>query len=524
MEPRIAQDISDFRELREKGFIYVDKTEPLYRLVEGIDIGGKLFFISRPRRFGKSLMLSTLECIFRGKRDLFKGLAIDKLDYDWAEYPILHFNFATMDVETLEAFKAGFVVRVRRSLEEAGADYDPTQAPNDNFADAISSLARKRGKPVVVLIDEYDAPVGAALSDPKKASSIRATLSAFYGEIKNNASNIRFMMMTGVTRFTQLSVFSALNNLNDLTMDARYATLLGYTEEELEANFSPSLHAHADIMDLSYEDYRAELRRWYNGYRFSPDSDVRVYNPVAIAKTLGQKRKTFAPTWTKTGTPSVLINYLSDHELTEMDYDNVENISEEALDICRLEAILPVSILYQSGYLTIKDYSEWGFTLGVPNEEVRRGLASLLAQYATKDFAVDYHGSLCTLLGKGDFQGFFAKLKALYAHLTYGSTEERVHESSYLRPLYALLASHPALRVIAEDTQAQGRADLVVESQRNAYIFEFKVDKTAAEAIAQIKARGYAEPYRALGKPIYLIGLNFKSENHTLDDALVESL
>ena len=178
-------------------------------------------------------MLSTLKYIFQGRRDLFQGLAIDKMDYDWAEYPILHFNFATMDVETLEGFKAGFVARVRRSLKEAGADYDPTQAPNDNFADAISFLSRERGKPVVVLIDEYDAPVGAALSDPAKATAIRATLSAFYGEIKNSASDIRFMMMTGVTRFTQLSVFSALNNLNDLTMDARYATLLGYTEEEL---------------------------------------------------------------------------------------------------------------------------------------------------------------------------------------------------------------------------------------------------------------------------------------------------
>ena len=518
----IAQSVYDFRIMREKGYRYVDKTDLLYPLVTRD--GDAFYFISRPRRFGKSLMLSTLECIFRGRRDLFKGLAIDKLDYDWAEYPILHFNFATMKVETLELFTQQFVERVSRTIEAAGGTYNPAVTPDTNFSDAIRFLARERGKPVVVLIDEYDAPVSAALNDPAKATAIRATLSSFYGEIKNNASDIRFMMMTGVTRFTQLSVFSALNNLNDLTMESRYATLLGYTEEELDANFDEDMREHAQVMGLSYEDYRAELRRWYNGYRFAKNSSVRVYNPVSVAKTIGPKEPTFAPTWTKTGTPSVLINYLSDHELTEMDYDNVENISEEALDICRLEAILPVSILYQSGYLTIKDYSEWGFTLGVPNEEVRRGLASLLAQYATKDFAVDYHGSLCALLGKCDFQSFFAKLKALYAHLTYGSTEAHVHESSYLRPLYALLASHPALRVIAEDTQAQGRADLVVESQRNVYIFEFKVDKTAAEAIAQIKGRGYAEPYKALGKPIYLIGLNFKSENHALDDAVVEAL
>ena len=522
MGQKIAQGVYDFRIMREDGYVYVDKTALLGDLVTG----GRdaYYFISRPRRFGKSLMLSTLKYIFQGKRELFKGLAIDKMDYDWAEYPVLHFNFATMKVETLALFEQQFVERVSRTIEAAGGTYNPAVTPDTNFADAIRFLAQERGKPVVLLIDEYDAPVGAALSDPAKATAIRATLSSFYGEIKNNAADVRFMMMTGVTRFTQLSVFSALNNLNDLTMDSRYATLLGYTEEELEANFSPSLHAHADIMGLPYEDYRAELRRWYNGYRFAKNNAVRVYNPVAIAKTIGPKEPTFAPTWSKTGTPSVLINYLSDHELTEMDYDNVENISEDDLDICRLEAILPVSILYQSGYLTIKDYSEWGFTLGVPNEEVRRGLALLLAQYATKGFAVDYHGSLCMLLGKCDFQGFFAKLKALYAHLTYGSTEIRVHESSYLRPLYALLASHPALRVIAEDTQAKGRADLVVESQRNVFIFELKVDKSAAEAIAQIKANGYAEPYKALGKPIYLIGLNFKSATHSLDDAVVEPL
>ena len=522
MEQKSAQDIADFRELREKGYVYVDKTALLYSLVTRY--GDAFYFISRPEHFGKTLMLSTLEYLFRGERELFKGLAIDKMDYVWKSYPILHFNFSGLNVETLEAFEIDFRNHVKKVLIEAGCKWDDTISSHAHFARAIYFLKQNRGKSVVILIDDYDAPTNAALNDVAKAKAIRSEVINFCSEIKNNVGDIHFSMMTGITRYVPDSIFSTLNNLIDLTMASRYATLLGYTEEELEANFSPSLHAHADIMGLPYEDYRAELRRWYNGYRFSPDCETRVYNPVAIAKTLGAKRKIFAPTWSKTGTPSVLINYLSDHELTEMDYDNVENISEEALDICRLEAILPVSILYQSGYLTIKDYSEWGFTLGVPNEEVRRGLASLLAQYATKDFAVDYHGSLCTLLGKGDFPCFFAKLKALYAHLTYGFTEARVHESGYLRPLYALLASHPALRVIAEDTQAQGRADLVVESQRNVYVFELKVDKSAAEALAQIKANGYAEPYRALDKPIHLIGLNFKSENHSLDDAVVETL
>ncbi len=525
MEQKIAQDIADFRELREKKFVYVDKTEPLYRLVEGIDIGGKLFFISRPRRFGKSLMLSTLECIFRGERELFKGLAIDKMDYDWAEYPILHFNFATMDVTTLAGFQNAFLERVTQTFQGAKVDYDPTWTPAGNFAKAIKTLAAKRGKPVVILIDEYDAPVGATLDDIEKAKAIRAILSAFYGEIKNNASNIRFMMMTGVTRFTQLSVFSALNNLNDLTMDSRYATLLGYTEEELEANFSPSLHAHAEVMGLSYQDYRAELRRWYNGYRFTPDCETRVYNPVSIAKTIGPKRKFFVPTWSKTGRSSALINYLTMHDIDGRDYENIRGVTETALDICRLEALTPIAMLYQGGYLTIKDFKNPLFTLGIPNEEVRLDLNSLLLQYAAQEEGGEtFRDTTCFSLMEADFETFFTQLRALYAHLPYGSTETRVPEPAYQRVLYVLLASWSPFRVTAEDRQAQGRADIVAESDERVFIFELKVDKTAAEALAQIKESGYAEPYRALGKPIHLIGLNFASATHSLSDTVVEAL
>ncbi len=523
MGQKIAQSVYDFRIMREKGYRYVDKTDLLYPLVTRD--GDAFYFISRPRRFGKSLMLSTLECIFRGRRDLFQGLAIDKLDYDWAEYPILHFNFATMKVETFELFTQQFVERVSRTIEAAGGTYNPAVTPDTNFADAIRFLARERGKPVVVLIDEYDAPVSASLNDIEKATAIRATLSSFYGEIKNNASNIRFMMMTGVTRFTQLSVFSALNNLNDLTMDARYATLLGYTEEELDANFDEDLHEHAQVMGLSYEDYRAELRRWYNGYRFAKNNAVRVYNPVAIAKTLGAKEPTFSPTWSKTGRPSALMNYLSMRDIDNRDYENVRGITESALDVCRLEAIQPVSMFYQSGYLTIKDVKHSLFTLGIPNEEVRLDLNSLLAQYAAQEEGGEaFRDAACFSLMEADFEAFFTQVRALFAHLPYGSTEVRVPEAGYQRILYVLFASWLPFRVTAEDRQAQGRADLVVESDERVFIFELKVDGTAAEAIAQIKERGYAEPYRALGKPIHLIGLNFKSENHTLDETAVETL
>ncbi len=521
-EEKIAQGTYDFRNMRKDGYRYVDKTALLYPLVtRGMD---SFFFISRPRRFGKSLMLSTLECLFRGERELFKGLAIDKMDYDWAEYPILHFNFGTMDVTTLESFYAGLVTRVRQAFENVGVAYDPALAPNDNFSNAIRFLARDRGKPVVILIDEYDAPVGHALNDIKKATAIRAKLSAFYGEIKNNVGNIRFMMMTGVTRFTQLSVFSALNNLTDLTMDERYATLLGYTDEELGANFSKTLHRHAEVMGLSYEDYREKLRWWYNGYRFSPDCEEKVYNPFAIGQILGALKRRFTGTWIATGQTSTVINYFKNNQLAELDYENVEDISEEDLDVCGLENIRPIAMLYQGGYLTIKDFQDGVFTLGIPDEEVRRALNSQLVQKFAEKNGDQYRNATCRALKQANFDAFFGNLSDLYAHLTYGPKEDSVQEFSFQRILYVLLTSSGFFRVTAEDRQSHGRADLVAETPERVFVFELKVDDTPQEAIDQIKEKGYAEPYRHSGKEVHLIGLSFDGKTRRLTGTAADRL
>ena len=519
-EEKIAQGTYDFRVMREDGFRYVDKTALLYPLVtRGRD---SFFFISRPRRFGKSLMLSTLECLFRGERELFKGLAIDKMDYDWAEYPILHFNFGTMDVTTFEAFLAGFVARVQEVIENAKVTYNPTLAPNDNFSRAIKALARERGKPVVILIDEYDAPVGAALNDIEKATAIRAKLSAFYGEIKNNVGNIRFMMMTGVTKFTQLSVFSALNNLTDLTLQPEAATLLGYTEEELEANFSKSLHRHAEVMGLSYEDYRGQLRWWYNGYRFSPDSEVKVYNPLAIARTLLRRKTYFEPTWSETGHSTALMKYLSTHPLTARDYECIPEVERSVFDVYDLDNIGYKTFLYQGGYLTIKDFDPIsGYTLGIPNEDVRQDLNQILVDQTLKgDNSLGWSKARTALL-KYDFPTFFTCLKSFYARLTYGAKEEHVNEASYQRSLFVLLTAG-GLRVVSEDTQAQGRADLVADAFGRVFIFELKVGGTAEEALAQIRDRRYDLPYLASAQTIHRIGLVFDPKTHQLLDTAVE--
>ena len=522
MEQKIAQSVYDFRKLREDGYVYVDKTAHLYPLLtRGSD---SFFFISRPRRFGKSLMLSTLACLFRGERDLFKGLAIDKLDYDWAEYPVLHFSFAGIKSKTAEAFDADFKTCLEDAFAAAKAPWNPTISPGANLRRAIRSLAADSGKSVVVLIDEYDAPVSHALADIKLATAIRQDLADFYIQIKECASDIRFMMMTGVTKFAQLSVFSALNNLVDLTLDGNFASLLGYTDEELDANFAPSLQAHAKVMGLSDADYRAELRHWYNGYRFSPDCTTKVYNPVAIARTLIRKKTYFETTWSETGHASALMRYLEREDLADTDYDHLTITSKRLFDSYNLATLRPETMLYQAGYLTIKDFIPPRiYVLGVPDEDVRQDLNGILLDKALGKEADETSDDLQTVLQAGDFPGFFARLKAFYAHLPYGAKEGPVHEAAYQRALYALLSAG-GLRVTAEDRQSQGRADLVAESMDRVYVFELKIHGTAAEALAQIKDKGYAKPYQVPGKTVHLIGLAFDSDSNTLTDAAEETL
>ena len=287
---QIATDTHDFPALRRDGKIYVDKTMFIHRLVAGNDT--KLFFMSRPRRFGKSLTVSALKALFSARRELFKGLYIDSTDWKWEKYPIIHFEFNDLTTTSIEKFEKDLEDHVKERLSEAGYVYDNSKSAHFNFGRAITSLsATNGGKGVVILIDEYDAPVGHALGDVTFAEAIRDRLSVVYSQMKNRTGDIRFMFMTGVSKFTRLSVFSALSNLVDVSQDAEYATMFGYTEEELSANFEELLREHAGIMGKSYEEYREEMRRWYNGFRFSPEVETTVYNPVSVALTLAKKER-----------------------------------------------------------------------------------------------------------------------------------------------------------------------------------------------------------------------------------------
>ena len=518
----IATDTADFPKLRTSGCIYVDKTMYIHRLATSV--GTRLFFASRPRRFGKSLTVSALKALFSARRELFEGLYIDKTDWKWEKYPIIHFEFNDLTTTSIEEFSADLSNHVEERLSEAGYEYDRSKPPHWNFGNAIETLSSANGgKGVVILIDEYDAPVGHCLDKIEMAEAVRDRLSAVYSQMKNRTGDIKFLFMTGVSKFTKLSVFSALSNLVDVSQEDEYATMFGYTEEELSANFEDHLREHARIMDKSYEDYRAEMKRWYNGFRFAKGDTTTVYNPISVALTLYYKDPDgFSATWATTGRPSMLMNYLKREDMLHIDPEATQKIRAAAFDVAELRNLRPVAMLYQSGYLTIKDYNGATklYTLGVPDEEVRQDLCTLMTGVAA-DKDMQWASSLGDCLLGEDWEGMFIGLKSLYARMAYGSTEGRVHENAYGRCLSFLLASC-GFSFTMESVQSNGRADVVARHPAMVCIFELKVDEPVDKAFAQIRAKKYAEPYLADGRPIWLIGLSFDSHTrHLIDSAAV---
>ena len=516
----LATDTHDFPALRRDGKIYVDKTMFVHRLVAN---DTKLFFMSRPRRFGKSLTVSVLKALFQGRRELFKGLYIAGTDWKWEKYPVIHFEFNDLTTTSLEDFEKDLADHVENRLRAAGYAYDSTKPAHYNFGMAITELAAKcreagnENGGVVILVDEYDAPVGHALGDVNFAEKVRDRLSAVYSQMKNRTGDIRFLFMTGVSKFTRLSVFSALSNLVDVSQRSEYATMFGYTEDELSANFEEHLREHAKIMGRPYEEYREEMKRWYNGFRFSPDDATTVYNPVSVALTLDAKSPSgFKATWATTGRPSMLMNYLKREDVLRVDPEATTKVREAAFDVAELRDLQPIAMLYQSGYLTVKAYNSGLYTLGVPDEEVRQDLCMLMTGVAANK-SVFWASRLGDHLLCAEWDDFFDGLKSLYAAMAYGSTERRVHENSYGRCLSFLLASC-GFDFKMEDVQSDGRADVVAKHPLEICIFELKVDEPIDKAFAQIRKKGYAEPYLADERPIWLIGLTFDSATRRLVD------
>jgi len=506
----VNKDSNDFGEIRRCGYVYVDKTAWFHRLATAA--GEKMFFLARPRRFGKSLMISTLKAMFQGKRELFDGLAIMDTDWDWNKtWPVIHINMGMCASEDYETFAQNLPLCMEYALKGAGTSYDKSLTPSGNFGRAIDELADK-GMPPVILIDEYDDPVACALRKCDVAEKIRDALAPVYKQMKDRSGKIRFLMITGVSKFTKLSIFSALSSLVDISFEDAYASMLGYTEDEIVRYFSEHMEAHRKVMGLSAKAYRDEIKRLYNGYRFWLDEGENVYNPVSINLTMANRKDGFELYWAETGKASFLMNMIRRGDVLAVDPEKLEDVSREQLDVSNLHRFPVAGMLYQTGYLTILDYNKATkrFTLGIPDDEVREDFSSLMSGLvADKDtvWASEIGGHLQS----ARWPEFFEGLASLYAGAVYGSTEGKPHELSYARCLKFLLQGQ-GLRVMQEVAHANGRTDIVADHPCGTYIFELKVDKPPKVAMSQILRKKYAAPYRATGKPVWVVGLSFNGK------------
>ena len=500
---KLPTGIQSFRALREESCYYVDKTSFIHRMTNT----GKHYFLSRPRRFGKSLLVDTIAELFAGAEALFHGLAVHK-DWDWANrHPVLRLDFSGGDFTDpgyLRQNVAAQLDRLERSVN-LPARYDP--AP-DRLADLIRRL-RERENPVVVLVDEYDKPIVDALETPELAHANRNFLRGLYGTLKSVEAHIRFTFFTGVSKFSKVSLFSGLNNLTDITLDRRYATVCGYTDEDLDDVFA------AELPGLD----RDEIRHWYNGYNWRGES---VYNPYDVLLLFD--RREFADYWFETGTPTFLLQTLVRHGYSAVRLENALS-SADLLSTFDVDNIHPEALLFQTGYLTIGDVEQRGRTtyyrLTYPNYEVRHSLtASLLAHLTTAPAQASAHRArLYDLLLANDFAGLHELLESFFAAIPYQwHTRNNIadYEGYYASVFYALFASQD-MAVTVEESTSRGRLDMAVVFNGNAYLFEFKVDaKPAGAALTQLRERDYAGKYRATGMPVHLIGVEFNSQTRSV--------
>ena len=512
MKP-IVTDTYDFPTLIREGYLYVDKTVYLRRMVSGID--GRFFFMSRPRRFGKSLMISTLEQIFLGNKKLFRGLAIEKSDYDWKKYPVIRLDMSMVRGTSLAEYRQSLCAMMTDAAKRHGVEIKSSNSAGMMLHSLISVL-NAGGSGIAVLIDEYDAPLGGLLSEPKKLESVRQMLHDFYVLFKVHVADIRFLMMTGVSKFSKLSVFSGLNNLTDLSASPEYSALLGYTVEELKNCFAPQIAAFAKCRGVDEKQLVAELLAWYDSYRFSPDSEVKVCNPVSVGRAL--KEKKFAGYWNATGNASLIVERLRAAKALP---DEIEGsrLSPSALDKCDIKSLPLLPLLYQGGYLTIKNVDSSGcLILGIPNREVRIALYEGVADDILKGSSDAFTSAATDLKGILDSDGDGVALdKVLTSVFAMVPHEWKLKNEAEAKRYFLLFMRMAGADICVEEQSVKGRADAVLKTEKAIYIFEFKYGKTAKAALKQIKDRNYAAPYAANTRKIVCVGVNYNSKRMSVE-------
>ncbi|MBQ9417294.1 MAG: ATP-binding protein [Bacteroidales bacterium] len=502
--------IQSFEKIRRLNYTYIDKTALIYKLAHE----GVYYFLSRPRRFGKSLLLSTMAAYFQGRKELFEGLAISELEKEWESYPVLYLDLNADWYNSVEALTD----RLGRALSQWEGLYgsDPNERSlGMRFEGVIRRAAEKEGKQVVVLVDEYDKPLLQALQNADLKDTYRNILKAFYGALKSSDRYIRFAFLTGATKFGKVSVFSDLNHLSDISMLPQYVEICGLTEKELHSYFDESVGQLAEANGLSKEECYAELKRSFDGYCFYPNT-AGIYNPFSLLNTLHYG--VFSDYWFETGTPSFLVEQLkkTNYPLEEM---SKEDLSSDMLNSIDIIDENPLPLLYQSGYLTIKKYDSRfkTYLLGFPNREVEEGFIKYLVPYYTPKNENKSATSIMQFVGdidRGNAENFMKRLEAFFAGGDYalmGNKELYFHNALYV--FFSLLG----LYVEVERHTSDGRMDMLVQTKDYIYIIEIKIDKDADVALRQIEEKGYARPFEADTRKLYKIGINFSTEKRCID-------
>ena len=510
--------IQSFEYLRQNDYIYVDKTALVYRLVTM----GKPYFLSRPRRFGKSLLLSTLEAYFQGKRELFKGLAIEQLETEWKEYPVLHLDLNAEKYDSMESLVKTLEFQLREWEKVYGMNEDATSY-SMRFLSVIKAAYRQTGRGVVVLIDEYDKPMLHSFHDEALQEEFRKTLTAFYTVLKSADPWLRFVFITGVTKFAQMGIFSELNQLSDISLVPQYAMLCGLTRDEIERDFVPEIRALAEANKQTTEETLARLTRQYDGYRFCSDDLPGMFNPFSVLSVMTYLR--YKNYWFATGTPTFLVEMLKKTDYDLRTLDGVE-VSEAALTDDRADSRNPIPMIYQSGYLTIKDYDEefQVYTLGFPNDEVRYGFLNFIVPFYTPVRESDtsfFIGRFIHELRAGDVEAFLTRLRAFFAGIPYELNDKTEH---HYQVVFYLVFRLMGQYTEAEVRSARGRADAVVRTADTVYVFEFKLNGTAEEALKQIGDRGYLIAWQADGRRLVKVGVEFSAEERNLSRWNVEEM
>ena len=509
--------IQTFERIRKEDKVYIDKTEYVYHMTH---TSGTYFFLARPRRFGKSLLISTLQSYFEGKKDLFKGLAIEKLEQEWTEYPVLHFDMSGgkhMEKEQLERY-LGFILE--NEERKWGIDHPQVDA-NNRLTELINTAYEKSGKQVVVLIDEYDAPLLDVAHDKDHLTALRNVMRNFYSPLKYREPVLRFVFLTGITKFSQLSIFSELNNITLLSMNDDYAGICGITKEELLTQMSEDIEELAERRGITKEQAIDKLKEHYDGYHFTAESPD-IFNPYSLLNCFNEKK--FGSYWFASGTPTYLINMMRHYDVAPTDITRVEaDASEFDAPTENMQTIMP--LLYQSGYITIKDYNDNYnyYTLDIPNKEVRVGLTkSLIPSYVTQNTLATTNTArrIAQALDKQDMDGALQFLQTFLGTIPYCNVTN--YEGHYQQMLFIIFSLLTDYLVDVEVHTPKGRVDMVLLTKTDLYLIELKLNKDAQTAMQQINLKDYRQRFALSGKPITKVGINFDGKTGNITDWVTE--